>query len=433
MIEIGVLFLFCISIFLCILSGTSVVCALLFGLFMFLLYGRYRGFSWKDLFQMFYKGIITVKNILILFALIGMMTGIWRMSGTIAAMIHYSSALIVPSFFYLSVFLLNGLFCFLTGTAFGTTATIGVFCIAMSSIIHADSLICGGAIVSSAFFGDRLSPFSSSSLLIAQLTDSDVYRNIGQSIRRSVFPFLLSCFLYLFLGWTFQDSETVSFLQGSFIDDDTISIILLLPVFSIVILSIFRTDVRISMSVSILCAVFLCFFVQKYSFLEISDCLLFGYDPSLSSPSIIMKGGGIVSMMETAFIVSISASYTQILQKTGLFAIIGKRIESLASKTSRFLAVFLTAAVSIIVTCSQTMPILLTKQLCEGLYEDRYALAADLEDTAVPFSAFIPWSIAASVPLSTLGISSKAILYAFFLYLLPIYRLFLSFSRKQKY
>ena len=184
--------LFCAALLICIVLDLSILYALAFGLLVFLLYGRRKGFSWCELFRMAFEGIRTVRNILITFFLIGIMTALWRAAGTIPVIVCYASGLIRPSVFLLMAFLLNCLVSVLTGTSFGTAATMGVICAAIGTSMGVSPLLTGGAVLSGAFFGDRCSPVSTSALLVAAVTKTDIYDNIRRMVKTAFVPFLLA-------------------------------------------------------------------------------------------------------------------------------------------------------------------------------------------------------------------------------------------------
>ena len=165
--------LFCAALLICIVLDLSVLYALAFGLLVFLLYGRAKGFSWRELAGMALEGIKTVRNILIIFFLIGIMTALWRAAGTIPLIISMSFDLIRPSIFLLVTFLLNCGLSVLTGTSFGTAATMGVICASVGAVMKISPVLTGGAILSGVFFGDRCSPVSTSALLVASLTKTE--------------------------------------------------------------------------------------------------------------------------------------------------------------------------------------------------------------------------------------------------------------------
>ena len=99
--------LFCAMLLFCIMQDISILYALLAGLLLFWFYGRSKGLAWKKLAALSFDGVKTVKNILIAFMLIGVLTAFWRAAGTIAMIVCYASTLIRPSVFLLMTFLLN--------------------------------------------------------------------------------------------------------------------------------------------------------------------------------------------------------------------------------------------------------------------------------------------------------------------------------------
>ena len=129
--ELFTFAVFSVILLCCVIFDFSLILALLLGLALFWGYGLYKRFSAKHLFHMSVSGVRTTSGILIMMLLIGALTALWRASGTIAAIICYASALIRPSSFLLLCFLLNCAVSVLTGTAFGTAATMGVICMTM--------------------------------------------------------------------------------------------------------------------------------------------------------------------------------------------------------------------------------------------------------------------------------------------------------------
>ena len=195
-----VLGLFCGGLILCLLLDWSILYALLVGLLFFLLYGRRKGYSWGELVKMAFDGVKTVRNILITFLLIGVLTALWRAAGTIPVIVCYAAQLIRPGVFLVMTFLLNAGVSVLTGTSFGTAATMGVICATMGSVMGVPVILTGGAVLSGAFFGDRCSPVSTSALLVAELTKTSIFDNIKRMLKTALVPFLVTCAAYTLLG-----------------------------------------------------------------------------------------------------------------------------------------------------------------------------------------------------------------------------------------
>ena len=188
--DVLVLGLFCLSLLLCLCGGFSVLYALSAGLLLFLFYGLGKGYRWRELLGMALSGVWAARNVLLTFLLIGGLTALWRQAGTIAAIVCYAAPVIRPSCFLLAAFLLNGLVSFLTGTAFGTAATMGVICATMAPAMGLSPVLLGGAVLSGVFVGDRCSPVSTSALLVAETTGTNLYHNIRAMLRSALVPFL---------------------------------------------------------------------------------------------------------------------------------------------------------------------------------------------------------------------------------------------------
>ena len=190
MLEGIVLLAFIAALAGCVFTGASVLWALAGGYLIFCAYGLIRKHSLAELGKMSLSGVKTVRNILMIFGLIGFITALWRASGTIAVIVCWSSKLVSPSAFLLIAFLLNCMVSILTGTSFGTGATMGVICMAMGRAMELDPFWIGGAILSGIYFGDRCSPVSSSANLVCVLTKTDIYENIAGAICGYVYSLL---------------------------------------------------------------------------------------------------------------------------------------------------------------------------------------------------------------------------------------------------
>ena len=431
--QLVVLGLFCAGLLLCIVFGFSVLYALLFGLMLFLLYGKSRGFSWQELGRLALKGVMTVKNILLVFILIGMLTALWRASGTIAVIVCYASSLIRPSVFLLMAFLLNCGVSALTGTSFGTAATIGVICAAMGTALKINPLLTGGAILSGAFFGDRCSPVSTSALLVAAVTQTDIYDNIKGMVRTALVPFLLAAAAYAAIGFALPHGGELLNPKELFARSFVLSPLALLPAAVIIVLALFRVDVKLAMAASIAVSVPVCIAVQKLQGTELLKALLTGFTPDDAEVAALISGGGIASMIRVGGIVCLSSSYSELFRETGLLDGVSHAVTALRDRTTVFTATLVTAAVSGMIACNQTLSILLTNQICSKDYPDKSRLAVDLEDTAVVVAPLIPWSIAGAVPLATVGAPAASVLFAFYLIMIPLWRLICSLTEKQKH
>jgi len=431
-VELMVLSLFCGGLLACILLDLSILYALGAGLGMFLLYGKGKGFSRKELAGMALSGVKTVKNILIAFVLIGMLTALWRDAGTISVIVCYAARLIRPSIFVLMTFLLNCLVSVLTGTAFGTAATMGVICATMAAAMGIAPALVGGAVLGGAYFGDRCSPVSTSALLVAELTGTSIFANIKNMVRSAFVPLLLTCGVYVVAGFVFGGAGEVPDLQTVFEREFVLSWVALLPAMVILVLSLMQVNVKKAMAASILTALPIAVLVQGTAVGELPRLLLFGYQAADGEVAAMLNGGGIASMVRVGMIITISSSYSGIFQKTGLLEGANQVIYALAQRTTPYAATLATAIVASVIACNQTLSIMLTHQLCRDTQPEEERFALTLEDTAVVVAPLVPWSIAGAVPLTTIGAPMTALLWTCFLYLLPIWQLAVQTVKKRK-
>ena len=418
--EVLTIGIFCALLIICIITGKSILYALLAGLIIFSLYGKKQGYSWRQISRMALQGAWKVKNILLTFILIGMLTALWRQAGTIPAIICYTVRLIKPSTFLLMTFLLNCLISVLTGTALGTAATIGVVCATMASALGIPSWMTGGAILSGVYFGDRCSPVSTSALLVAELTETGIYTNIKNMIKSALAPFTITCILYLTVSIQLHGKTEMPDLGHAFGSEFRLSWIALLPAAVILLLSVMQAGVKIAMIASIVTAIPVCIGLQNMAFTELPELLLNGFHSTDVAVAAMLTGGGITSMLKVGAIVCISSSYSGIFQATGILNGFQKMVCLLANRTKPYFAVLVTSILTSVMACNQTLAIMLTGQLCSRTEPDKLRFANNLEDSAVIIAPLVPWSIACAVPLTAAGAPGYSVLFAVFLYLLPL-------------
>jgi len=145
----------------------------------------------------------------------------------------------------------------------------------------------------------------------------------------------------------------------------------------------------------------------------------------------MMKGGGILSMLNVGLIVAISSSYSGIFKETKMLVLMKKYLKEFSEKTSNYFVIFLSSIISGAIACNQSLGIILTYELCEEL-EDKQNMAIILENTIVLLVGLIPWNIAMAVPLKTIDIGLMSGLFAFYLYFLSLWNLFLGIIKEKR-
>ena len=407
------------------LNGIFAGYALIIGLGIFIYIGKKHGYPLNQLLKLSYEGGKKSLVVLEIFILIGAIIAIWMASGTIPALVFYGIRLIHPQLFILSAFLVTCVVSLLIGTSLGTAGTIGIsiMIIARSGDIYLP--LVAGAIMSGAYFGDRNSPMSSSANLVAQITETDLYENIVNMIKTSLLPFIISVVLYGILSYFYPITKTSDLLLEGIQYNFHISLWTLLPAISIILLSFLKIRVKISMSISIFISLIISLAIQKYSLLENLKFLIFGFRIQQSTPiAAALQGGGILSMMKVGVIVFISSAFSGIFEGTDLLGEIIDRLNKKKNRQKVFAQTILVSLASSIIGCTQVLAVMLTHILTKQSYKtnklSKNEVAIDLENSAIMIAPMIPWNVAALVPLTTMGVSPKALLYSFYLLLVPL-------------
>lgn len=430
--EILTILLFCGALLTCVFFKISILYALVAGLIIFTTYGLRRGFSLSEILKMCLSGINTSRKVLLMLVLIGIMTALWRAAGTVPVIISYASSLIRPSIFILITFWLNCLVAVLMGTAFGTAATMGLICATLARTMEISPVLLGAAVLSGVYFGDRCSPVSTSALLVAELTGTNIYKNIKNMLKTALVPFLLASLLFFIFGLYTPKGDGSLDLVAIFSQDFRLHRIALFPAICIIVMAAFRVKIILTLVGSIVASIPVCLIFQKVELLEMLRYTVIGFSAQSPQVAEMLDGGGIISMLRVIVIISISSAYSGIFHGTGLLTEIQHSINRLGSKISNYGAILVTSVVGGMVSCNQTLTIILTHQLVKELPAKPEEIAIDIEDSAVVTAPLIPWSIAGAVPLASVGAPTESILFSFFLYLLPLWRVATGLIRQSR-
>ena len=428
--ELWILAAFSAALIACLAAGKSLIFALLAGFILFFSHGLKTGHSLSEMVHLALSGIKTTKNVLITLSLVGMLTAAWRISGTIPYIVYHASQWCDGSAVLLASFLLCALVSALTGTSFGTAATIGVICMTIANSMNIPPMYSGGAIMAGSYFGDRCSPMSTSALLVAAITKTDIFTNCRLMVKTAVVPSILTCVIYASMGILFQGSSTSSNAAELFCRSFNLSWITLVPAALVIILSARRIDVKAIMITSTIAAAIIASEIQHMPLSEIFASCLLGFHPAEPDLARLASGGGIVSMADVVAIICISSSYAGMFSGTGFLEAIQTHMTILSQRITPFGTIIATSIITSMISCNQTLATMLTHQLCQSVEPDPQRLAIHLENTVIIISALIPWSIACSAFLAIIDAPLAAVPLACYLYFIPLWN-FLTCRPKQ--
>ena len=408
----------------CLVLGRSLIWALLLGLALFSLLGLKKGFTPRQLAAMAWRQGRDSLIVVPVFLLIGMVTALWRASGTISFFLYYGLEGLRPASFLLVAFLLSAVLSFALGTCYGVTGTAGVVLITLARSGGVDLAVTAGAILSGAYFGDRCSPMSSCATLVAACTGTELYKNVREMLKTALLPTLLTVLAFGVLSRLHpiqrMDSVVLSALRENFDLHWTV----LLPAVLMLVLPLAKVPVKWAMAASAATAFVLTVALQGLPVPEALRTAILGYAPRQAELAGILSGGGLVSMVTSGAVVFITSLYAGILEGIDALAPAKDWVERLSRRVGLFPAAVLVSTAVVSVFCNQAVMVMIDAQLLADSYEARGAsrteLAMDIANSGVTIAGLVPWSIAITVPLSMLDVGTEAIPWCVLLYMIPL-------------
>ena len=416
-----------------LITGHSMVWALLVGLLLFTILGLKAlksnesmgiGTGIVELAKNSWGSIKESLIVIEVMLIIGFITAAWRVSGTITVFVYYGMKIIMPPLFLVITFLLSCLLSYALGTSFGVAGTVGVIFMALARSGGVNPVITAGVIMSGIYFGDRGSPVSSSANMVAGVTKTDILENVRMMMKTAVLPFAITMAAYIAVSIMNPISHVDAGIIQAFEDEFTLSPWAFVPAVLMLALPLFKVGVILSISISILASVVVAFVIEKVSLISICKILIFGYHSTGEGLSAILDGGGLVSMLEIVAILAISCAYSGIFNRTDMLADLLNLIEKCCTKAGRYATTFLVSLATCVIFCNQTIATLMCSDLLTKPYLNtggsRQELAIDMENTVIIIVGLIPWCIACSVPLTFFGVGIGALPWAFYMYLMPL-------------
>ncbi len=420
MLELLAILLFALVIIATTLLHISLLIALLIGYAIFFSYGLVREYTVSNMVSFSISGVMVARNVMIQLVILGAMTGLWRASGTIAYIVCSVYHLCTPASITLLCFVLCAIVSTLTGSAMGTSATMGVICATMALSMGVNPALVGGAVLSGSAVGDRCSPVSGPAMLMASITESDIYDNCRMMARTAFIPFILASLVFFLLGRTSNTEIVIESPVAVFLENYSMTAWMLLPAVVIVILVAFRVKVRIAMSVSVVSAVAVGVLTQHMGFTDVVSAIFIGFRPEDPELAHLIAGGGVISMARIIGIILISSTFSGMFRGTGFLKGIKKLVHHLEERTNSYFAMLVTSIATSMISCNQTLAIMLENDVCSDIVPQGPKRAVILADTATLISELIPWSIAGTAMLLFVGAPMSGLLYGFYNFFVPL-------------
>lgn len=387
------------------------------------------GIKWEDIERDILKSIGHMMVPILILLAVGMMIGVWMLSGTIPFLVYYGLILLKPSIFLFVACLVCAIMTLMNGNSWATIGTVGVALMGVSMGLEIPLYYTAAAVVVGAIFGDKVSPLSDSTILASSITDVELMDHVKHLLYTTVPGLVISLVLYLIIGFQFDNenvnNENISAILNSLNENFNLNPLVLLPPLAVLVLISRRAPALPVYGVGIFLGAVIAAIFQGRSTMAIAEALSDGYayDTGLDIVNQIVQQGGLSSMLSTVAILIAAAIFGAPLQTSGLVDILLNKIKQFA-KTGRSMmascltlhAGFFTIIGSYYVTYAVFGPVL------KNLYDDyglhRKNLSRTFEDTGTALAPLIPWSVTGAFIANTLQVpNGQFILYAPMIYL----------------
>ena len=343
--------------------GWSLSWGLALGLVCFTLVGLRRGLSLRALVRMAGEGARTSLVVLRILVLIGFLTALWRASGTIAFFVHTGLEWMHPSAFYLAAFLLASALSMAFGSSFGVAGTAGVILAAIARSGGASLAVTGGAVLSGAYLGERLSPASSSAALTAALAGVEQHDFQLRMWRTTPLPLALSLVFYGGISLLHPIQQVDQTILRALEEGFDLSWTVVLPAVILLVLPFFKVSAARSILVSCGAAAVLAVWEQGRPLAEVAWSCVAGYVVEQPELTGILSGGGLLSMVNGMCIVLLSCASSGILNGAELLEPVKARLERMARRTGLYVTTAAVSVASAALLCNQSIALVLTGQM----------------------------------------------------------------------
>lgn len=378
-------------------------------------------FSWQEMERGIVDSIHKAMPAILIMLCVGILIGAWIASGTIPMVIYYGLKLISPKFFLVTACFVCSLTSIATGTSWGTIGTLGVAFIGIAIGLGIPLGPAAGAIVSGAYFGDKMSPFSDVTNLAPVAAGSNLFDHIKHMLWSATPAWLLGLFIYFLVGLKYGvksvEDETMVLITQTLKANFHFNIFLFLPMAIVFYFAATKKPTIPGMLLSSFVAGILAIIFQKASITEIATALNTGYQANTGVEQVddLISRGGMMSMMETQLVAFTAFSFGGIMQSTGLLSVILEKVMKFASKIwSIVLTTIAASIVTALVTGSSYLSMIIPGELLSPIYKKKNLAAKNLsriiEESGAIIVPLIPWSMAGVYITGTIGVSTYSYL-----------------------
>ena len=390
------------------------------------------GVTWDEMLDEISQKIAKGMPAILILVTVGAMVGTWMAAGTIPLMIYYGVQIVNPKFLLVTAFLITAVVSVVTGTSWGSVATMGVALMGIASTLGVSLPATAGAVIAGSYFGDKMSPLSDTTNLAPIAAGSKLYEHIGHMFYTTVPATIISLVVYAIAGMNANvsagaNSETVTTMLNQLDVMFNWNILLLLPVIIVLAGSLLQKPTIPVMLLSTIVAGIEGILFQGVTLKDtltatvngfnVSMIVREGFDPATATAEItkLLNRGGMNGIMSTTLLVFCAFCFAGIMSRAGCLDVVLEKILSVAKSTAALISATVGSCIVMALTTGNSyLSILIPGEMFRDAYKARGLAAKNLsrtlEDAGTVFVPLVPWSAAGAYMTATLGVETLAYL-----------------------
>ena len=376
-----------------------------------------RGYKWPSIAEgMYHVASVGLPSLAILMT-VGMIIGVWILSGTVPVLIYYGLGILTPGIFLVAGCLVCALISLATGTSWGTTGTVGLALVGIGEGLGIPMHLTGGAVVSGAFFGDKMSPLSDTTNLAPAVCGTNLWDHIRGMIPTTGPAMLVALVIYAFLGMSYSggsmQGDSIEIISSQLQEKFYLSWWLLLPPAVVVVLAVKRFPALPSIFSGVILGGIVAMVAQGASLHDVFNAMQNGFtsDTGIESVDKLLSKGGIQSMTWIITLVLIALGFGGTLEKTRCLEVVLENILKVAKTRFGLISASTLSSVGTnVVTGDVYLSIALPGRMFAPAYRGKKLaltnLSRSVEDGGTLISPLIPWNVGGAFVAGTLGIET---------------------------
>lgn len=421
--------------------------------------GFFKKTSYSQMLNEVSENLKSTTGALLILLMVGALSGTWLVSGIIPTMIYYGLQLLNPTFFLVATVIICAIISIATGSSWTTSATVGIALIGIGETLGISLGMTAGAVLSGAYFGDKMSPLSDTTNLAPAMAGAELFTHIKYMAITTVPTFIITLLLFFIIGLNIEVSGTPNVFDKLEAINNAFNIspwLMLVPL-AVVVLIVKKTPPLVALLAGTLLAALTSVLAQPQILMSIAETDSYNFETAykgvMQSITVetavettsadlndLFSSGGMQGMLDTIWLIICAMVFGGVMDAIGALSRISKALLSLATSTFGLFASTVASCLALNVTASdQYLALVIPGKMFKKAFKDKGLapenLSRTLEDSGTVTSVLVPWNTCGAFQSSVLGVSvADYFLYAFFNWISPFLTLLiarLSFKIKQ--